>query len=244
MKQTDEHNNKIEKHKKDLFNLYNKVDILKKQQKEIGELIVTEMSRCDFYENLFRKDENQIQDYIEKPPTYEEVTKEINCKISNCKADEVRYENYQAELQKLKQKQKIEEQLKEINTKLRDVRKFKLQALANITKNSKIDGLEFCEDGSFKFHGTSAGMLSTSQLMILSSMLTNLYPESFGIELIDRAESLGKHILEFEKKAREEEKTILATIVSERPAEIPENIGVFVVENGQVEEQKNEHKGR
>lgn len=77
-------------------------------------------------------------------------------------------------------------------------------------------------------------MLSGSQIMKLSSELSALYPEGLGIDLIDRGESLGKSIFLFVDRAEKEEKTILATIVGERPADVPENIGVFVVEKGAV----------
>jgi hypothetical protein len=36
------------------------------------------------------------------------------------------------------------------------------------------------------------------------------------------------------ERATQEKKTILATIVGERPANVPQNIGVFVVENGRI----------
>jgi len=70
--------------------------------------------------------------------------------------------------------------------------------------------------------------------MKLSSELSALYPSGFGIELLDRGESLGKSIFEFVKRAEREEKTILATIVGEKPAEQPEHVWVFVVEKGKV----------
>jgi hypothetical protein len=77
-------------------------------------------------------------------------------------------------------------------------------------------------------------MLSTSQILKLSHELSALYPEGFGLDLIDRGESLGKSIFDFIEKAKREDKTILATIVGERPAQTPPEVGVFVVENGKV----------
>lgn len=81
---------------------------------------------------------------------------------------------------------------------------------------------------------TEAGMLSTSQMMKLSSQLSALYPEGFGLDLIDRAESLGKSIFAFVDRAKAENKTILAAVVGEKPAEVPEEVGVFVVEGGVI----------
>ena len=51
--------------------------------------------------------------------------------------------------------------------------------------------------------------------MRLSQLLSRLYPDGFGLDLIDRAESLGKSIFEFVKKATDENKTILAAIVAD-----------------------------
>ena len=45
-------------------------------------------------------------------------------------------------------------------------------------------------------------MLSTSQIMRLSGELSSLYPQGFGLELIDRAESLGKSIFTFTSTPR------------------------------------------
>ena len=47
-------------------------------------------------------------------------------------------------------------------------------------------------------------------------------------------EKAGELAGEYVDKAKREESTILATIVGEKPAQVPENIGVFVVENGEL----------
>jgi len=44
----------------------------------------------------------------------------------------------------------------------------------------------------------------------------------------------GRSIFNYVQKAKDEQKTILATIVGERPSQVPENIGVFVIEKGRV----------
>jgi hypothetical protein len=77
-------------------------------------------------------------------------------------------------------------------------------------------------------------MISDSQIMRLSSDLSALYPEGFSLDLIDRAESLGKSIFEFVDRAKAENKSILATIVGEKPAKVPADVGVFVVEEGKL----------
>ena len=77
-------------------------------------------------------------------------------------------------------------------------------------------------------------MLSTSQIMRLSSLLSAKYPPGFGVDLIDRAESLGRSVFEFVERAKAENKTILAAVVGERPAEAPAEVGVYIVEKGKV----------
>jgi hypothetical protein len=99
--------------------------------------------------------------------------------------------------------------------------------------NGIVDGLEY-KDFQIWYENTTFEMLSTSQVMQLSSKLSALYPESLGLELIDKGESLGKSVMLLVEKAQKEEKNILVTVVGERPTLVPENIGVFYVENGEV----------
>ena len=84
----------------------------------------------------------------------------------------------------------------------------------------------------------NVGMLSTSQLMRLSKDLSALYPPGFGIDLIDRGESLGQSIYDFIERAKRDDRTILATIVGDAPAKSPPEVGVFVVKGGKVKQQK------
>jgi len=176
--------------------------------------------------------ENPVKEKKSKPETPD--TSELDTAISNAAANEVRVEQYQANLTKASEKAMDVKKLANFETDTRNKKKKKTAKLAEISESSGIKELSFDEQGNFTYEDTQAGMLSTSQIMKLSSELSALYPEGFGLDLIDRGESLGKSIFEFVKKAEEEDKTILATIVGESPAEVPENIGVFVVENGEV----------
>ena len=47
---------------------------------------------------------------------------------------------------------------------------------------------------------------------------------------------MGKSIFALIERATAEEKTILATVVGEKPATTPDGVGVFVVEGGQVKQ--------
>jgi len=162
----------------------------------------------------------------------------LDAQISEAAAVAVRVEQYEKNVKRALEKRLKEEKLTANEATQRDLKKKKVSLLAETSQKSGIKGLVFNEDGSFTYDGTTAAMLSTSQLMSLSQELSALYPAGFGLDLIDRAESLGfaigKNILEFVEKAKREDKTILATIVGERPATAPPEVGVFVVENGEA----------
>jgi DNA repair exonuclease SbcCD ATPase subunit len=161
-------------------------------------------------------------------------TSALEASISAAAANEVRVEQYKVNLVRAKQKESDEERILELETQKRDIKQQKADKLASISATCGIPGLTFDADGNMEFNGTSAGMLSTSEIMTLSSLISALYPSGLGVELLDRGESLGKSIFEFVDRAKAENKTILAAIVGERPATAPEGIGVFVVEKGEV----------
>jgi hypothetical protein len=94
--------------------------------------------------------------------------------------------------------------------------------------------LSFDEEGDFLFEGVTNGLISSSQHQRLALELKNCYPETVPIEICDRAESLGVDIFKIIEGARERKSTILATIVGDRPALVPEDVGVWVVSNGKL----------
>lgn len=158
----------------------------------------------------------------------------LEARISDGAASQVRYEQYLANKNRADEKEADQKKLAALEKRGREIKAEKLAKLKGVSESCGIEGLAFSESGDFTYEGTQAGMLSTSQIMKLSSALADLYPEGFGLDLLDRGESLGKSIFGFIERAQAEEKTILATIVGEKPAEVPENVGVFVVENGKV----------
>ena len=162
-------------------------------------------------------------------------TSEIDQQISEAAAMAVRHEQYLKNKKRAEERAADEVRLAGIESRQRQIKKEKVAKLKDISDSCGVSGLSFDESGNFVYDGTCAGMLSTSQIMKLSSELSALYPQGFGMELIDRAESLGKSIFQFIERAEKEEKSILATIVGEKPAAIPDNIGVFVVENGRIQ---------
>lgn len=161
-------------------------------------------------------------------------TAAVDLALSTAAAQNVRAEQYQKNLAREKERLDKAASLDTKEKAVKAKREEKLTRLKSINESCKVPGLAFGDDGEFSYEGTTASMLSTSQLIQLSSALSNLYPEGLGLELIDRGESLGKSIFTLIDRAKTEEKTILATVVGERPAQVPENIGVFVVEQGKV----------
>lgn len=161
-------------------------------------------------------------------------TTEIETQISEALAQEVKRGHYLSNLARHEARKLDEARLGALEATRLNIRDAKIARLKNASETCGVPGLAFYEDGSFCYQGVEAGMLSTSQIMQLSSDLSALYPKGFGLDLIDRAESLGKSIYEFVERAKTENKTILATIVGERPAAAPPEVGVFVVEGGKL----------
>jgi DNA repair ATPase RecN len=159
---------------------------------------------------------------------------ELQAQLLTAAAQNVRAEQYQKNLARQKMKEEDQSQLAYLEKTISEIRKQKISRLATIASECKIPGIEFDAAGNLTYEGTQAGMLSTSQVMKLSAALSSLYPEGFGLDLIDRAESLGKSIFEFIDKAKREDKTILATIVGDKPATVPAEVGVFVIQGGSI----------
>jgi hypothetical protein len=203
-----------------------------------------EVTLCkEWLERNPRKEENQRPtpidtSLLEAKLSMQPDTAEVDAQISQAAVDNLKHEQYQKNLKRAEEKKADEKKLSDLEASQRGWKKDKLTRLATKGKESGIEGLVFLEGGSFEYKGTSAGMLSTSQIGDLSQELSALYPAGFGLDLIDRAESLGfgigKNILEFVEKAKREDKTILAAIVGERPAEVPLEVGVWVIENGEA----------
>lgn len=161
-------------------------------------------------------------------------TSEIDGKLSEAAAQQVRVEQYIRNKERDAQRQEDQKRLNANEKRLKEIKLAKTAKLKDVSDQCGIADLAFDESGNFTYQATSAGMLSTAQIMKLSTELSAMYPEGFGLELLDRGESLGRSIFEFVERAKERNSTILATVVGERPAQVPEEVGVFVVEEGCV----------
>lgn len=215
----DEYNSQVRMREIEIERKKIELDEIKRQ------LAVLELKKSNIEKWLI---ENQNLDLID--------SSEIDKKIQSYEANKMLYMQYLQNKRKQEDKNKIEKELRENETLLRNWRIDKLKKLSELNNQINIQGFQFTEDGSFLYENTTPEMLSTAQIMELSSKLSSLYPNELGLELIDRGESLGKSIYEYIEKAEKEELSILSTIVGEKPAIVPENIGVFVVENGKIKQ--------
>ena len=188
--------------------------------------------KLDLAATVFELDESPVLTEPKEPATAS--TDAFETKLREAGATNERAKQYQANKKRSDTKAADEKSLTALEKRGREIKAEKQSKLKSIGETCGIKGLEFDEAGNFIYQGTTAGMISDSQIMRLSSELSALYPEGFGLDLIDRAESLGKSIFEFVDRAKAEKKTIMATIVGERPANVDPEIGVWVVENGKV----------
>jgi DNA repair ATPase RecN len=161
-------------------------------------------------------------------------TATVDAALSKRQAEQVLYDQYVKNQTRQKEREADEALILSLEATTRELRNKRLAKLKTCGESSGIPGLAFDGAGNFSYEGCEAGMLSTSQLMKLSSQLSSLYPPGFGIELLDRAESLGRSVFDFIEQAKSQNKTILAAIVGEKPAMVPADVGVFVVEGGSV----------
>lgn len=237
------------KAKKDLIDAENKKlsadysAILNAYNKREAEISSNGLELIDIDEQIAKLQEKRlvVTDWINNNPSLPtpqepslEPTGELEEKISNAKADEIRYENYQKELAKANQKLEKEQSLRSGEQKVREFREEKVKKLTEISSKTGIDGLLFV-DGGYTYQGIAFDMLATSQKQDLSNKLSALFPSDFDIDLIDRAESLGKrNLVNLGKLASEKGRTIIATVVSDELAIDDEHVGVFRVENGEV----------
>lgn len=161
-------------------------------------------------------------------------TSALEAEIQNGAAANVRHEQYKANLARAAKRDADKKRLAAIEAREDEIKAEKTAKLKGISATCGIPDLAFDEAGNFTFENVSGGMLSDSQIMRLSGLLSAKYPKGFGVDLLDRGESLGKSIFTLIDRAKREEKTILATVVGEAPAKTPPDVGVWVVDQGKV----------
>lgn len=216
---------KREQCKERISEIQTQVSELQKKQKECKDWLV---------KNPELAPPAAVPDFVFVAQPKGDDTAELETKIQNAAVQNVRAEQYQKNKKRAEDKAADEVALAKLEKRQRQIKVEKAAELATVTETSGIKDLAFDEEGNFIYQGTQAGMLSTSQIMRLSSELSALYPEGLGVELLDRGESLGKSVFDYVDRAKADELTILATIVGEAPAKAPAEVGVFVVEGGKV----------
>jgi hypothetical protein len=180
------------------------------------------------------KETIEPQEFVE--PNYK-PTAEIEDQISNAKVDELKYNQYKERVLLQEEKDHHISLYELEKQKTKALRQDKIALLKSI--DTGIEKLWISDEGEIVYDNTALDMLSTSQLMELKSDCMALYPNELGLELIDKAESLGTSIFEYIAKAKKNESTILATIVSSEPAKnVPEDVGVFIVDGGSIIERR------
>lgn len=230
IKEIDTENRKIIEHNRQIQDAEADIKQWDKEIKEVEEKLA----------DLHNKRTNTLRWLKENPQKIEQEkpevpdTSDLESEISGVAANQVRYDQYQKNLKRAEEKSADEKKVSELEGKQRELKKEKIAKLSKIGETSGIKTLSFDEVGNFVYEETSAGMLSGSQIMKLSEELSNLYPKDLGIGLVDRAESLGKSVFLLIDRAEKEEKTILATVVGEVPAKIPDQVGVWIVEGGEL----------
>jgi hypothetical protein len=240
----DKYNSRIQFHNQEIITTNNSMKDHAEKKQKIARQIHELQKEQDLLNNLMDSDMlwlndpgngemTQIKPDETEKPTYLE-TVEIEEQISDAKANEILYTQYQDAKRKQKEKNYHLDLLRENESRTAAIKQEKIKKLAEISETIGVKDLKFDYSGSAIYQGCHMGMLSTSQLMQLKSDCQALYPNELGIELLDKAESLGKSIFDYTDKATQHNLTILATIVGEKPANVPENIGVFVVDNGKI----------
>jgi hypothetical protein len=173
---------------------------------------------------------NELKAKIAKPLDLSDLEE----KLKEAAAQEVRVSQYVENMRRVEQRKNDNDLLGLNKERGREIKLLKAKKLAQIAEDSGIKGLSFDEDGDFLFEGTANALISTSQHQRLGLALSQMYPDTAPIELLDRAESLGVDVFKIIEGAKERQSTILATIVGEKPALIPDDVGVFVVEGGKL----------
>lgn len=207
------------------------IGVLTTQLKQV-DLYLSDSIEAELLEVPSEPDLSEYERILQTAPD----TADIDAEIRDAGATNVRAEQYARNKARAAERASDEESLSEHERTIREHRKAKLDMLANIGRETGIEGLEFTETGAFKFDGADSSMLSDSQLMRLSQSLSTKYPEGFGLSMIDRGESLGKTVLTLWEEAQQREATVLVTVVGDKPAVIPEQVGAYVVEEGNLKQ--------
>ncbi len=226
------HNSKVQKRKEDQAQIFRDIARLKAELSEL------EKERDEngkwLTDNTVKESPAMPVRPVNPAAPVPSDTSVLDFELQNAVGQNVRAEQFAANQKRAAAKRSDETTLATLEARGRAIKAEKTAKLKGVSDTCGIPGLAFDESGNFIYEGTTAGMISDSQIMKLSDALSAMYPDGFGLSLLDRGESLGKSIFGLIERAQRDETTILATVVGEAPAKVPEHVGVFIVESGKV----------
>lgn len=169
-------------------------------------------------------------------------TAALEQRINDGVRNEVLFAAFQERVAKDEERKQAVELLEYDKSRVKELEKAKAAKLAEAAAKSGIPNLEFDAEGNFIFEKTTAGMLSDSQMDRFTLELRKLFPDSIRLALLDRGESMdlrtAKNIMVEVERAKKNNLTTLVTVVGDSiPTDIPEEVGVFLVEKGTLKRQ-------
>lgn len=165
-------------------------------------------------------------------------TSAIEQRIKLADQNEILYAAYEARVAKAQERTDANGLLEYAKARVKELETQKAQQLATAANESGIAGLGFDAAGNFTYEGFANDMLSDSQLERLQLSVRGRMPEGLRLALVDRGEALDlrnvKNIQAEVDRAVASNLTVLVAHTGEAPADAPENVGVFVVQNGKL----------
>jgi hypothetical protein len=215
---------------------------IQKKMKELKETYEKKIK--DYNENISNADD-VINQYVEpkelvKPedkPEFVDV-KPIMEELSTVLATNVKYDQYVKDKERAELKQTKQKELSDGEASIKTKRLERTDFFKTIKLSEKIPGLDFNKDGKIEYENFSIDMISDSQMSRLGSQLSSLYPKCFDIQLQDCAESMGSKIFTLVDHAEKYNRNVLCTVVADKPAESRDDVGVYWVDKGKLEEIK------
>lgn len=180
------------------------------------------------------KEQNVEPAPTEVPIPTLESTEEIDSALNKIAEDTIAFNEYIESVKVAEQVAQHKAKMSKLEKEKKAIEKEKGEKLIALNDKHGIDGLVFHSDGKITYKDTALDMLSDSQQFSISYELASAQINELGILPLDRAESLGRSIDDYIHHAKAQGFTVLASIVGECPAEKEEEVGVFVVQNGEI----------
>ncbi len=220
--------------KEDVSAIENEIKEIQKKLEDAENRLMVAVKAQDKTARWLDDQANAVKPLADLPPAPD--TSALDASISNAKATAVRYEIYQGELNKAKERDAKSAELSAETKAIKTAGDERRAKLTEASGSCPITDLTVNEEGEILYQGTTMAMISDSQEMELTGRLQGQFPEGLGIQLVDRAESMGEDICDLVDLAKDQKRTILAAVVGNKPAIVPDDVGVFIVEQGAVKD--------